>query len=192
MFRSSWRPCCWLCPLPPAAPTPGRSRTSTESSEAPVFPRRCCITPCLRTLCLTVTPFLGGLGCSCHKPLKAPSHLVLLSAPPGLCHLLLPPSLAHATWQAPLPASGPVSLRAPTLLPKDTDLLVGSRPQPLSSSLSPGAGGWPPAPCEGRTDRPSRESTRVSHFSNPSIQAGLLGCLGTLAWGLSPDGAQMS
>lgn len=61
--------------------------------------------------------------------LKAPSHLVLLSAPPGLCHLLPLYLWAHATWCPTLP-SGPVSPRAPALLPKDTDLLVGSRPCP--------------------------------------------------------------
>lgn len=72
---------------------------------------------------------------------------------------------------------GSMSLCAPTFIAPDTDLLVGSPLYiPIAPPLGLGAGGWPPAPCEGRRGSPSRESTRVPHLVTPSVQAGLLGC----------------
>lgn len=56
----------------------------------------------------------------------------------------------------------------------------------------PLAGGWPPAPCEGRRGSPSRESTRVPHLVTPASRLGFSGAGGALTWGLSLGWTQAS
>lgn len=130
-------------------------------------------------------PFLGDLGCSCHKPLRRPGVTLCPSdaPPPGPVSLRAPPSiLGPVSLHVPLCLQGPCLLVPPPLLPQNTDLLVGSLLHaPRAPLLGPGAGGWPPAPFEGRRGSPSRESTRVPHLVT-GIQAGLLGCWGGGLW----------
>lgn len=72
-----------------------------------------------------------------------------------------------------------MSPHVPTLIAPDTDLLVGSLLYtPVAPPLGPGAGGWPPAPCEGRRGSPSRESTRVPHLVTPVSRLGFSGAGG--------------
>lgn len=141
-------------------------------------------------------PFPGDLGCSCHKPLGRPCVTLCPSdaPPPGPVSLRAPLSiLGPVSLNVPLCLQGPCLLVPPPLLPQNTDLLVGSLLHtPRAPLLGPGAGGWPPAPFEGRRGSPSRESTRVPHLVT-GIQAGLLGCWGwAVAWGLSPGWTQAS
>lgn len=120
----------------------------------------------------------GACVTSCSCP-WGPCHLVPLN-PRGLCHLV------------PL-CPGSVSPRAPTFIALDTDLLVGSLLYtPIAPPLGLGAGGRPPAPCEGRRGSPSRESTRVPHLVTPASRLGFSGAGGTLALGLSPGWTQAS
>ena len=70
--QSSWSPAACSAPLGAALTPMARSRTPALSLlKLHVSPGRCCITP-PRDPVSSGDPSLGGLGCSCHKPLSRP------------------------------------------------------------------------------------------------------------------------
>lgn len=102
-----------------------------------------------------------------------------LAPVPG-AHVTLCPSAPGASVTMCPCNPGSVSPRAPTFIALDTDLLVGSLLcTPIAPPLGLGAGGRPPAPCEGRRGSPSRESTRVPHLGpqHPGWASRVLGGL---------------
>lgn len=120
-----------------AAPTPepGAGRRALAPSPRKLQEVRCCLVPLTppRDPVSSGGPFLGGLSCSRHKPLSRPRVTSCSSLLPQACVTSCPSIPGAPATLCPTLASGPVSPRAPTLLPANTDLQVGSflHPQPL-------------------------------------------------------------